>query len=126
MSERFFRIILGVILLVIIYFDSKYAIYTYVAIVLFEGVTNFRIPGIISRVRYGQYPDIRMSTIDTRFNFEAERALRIAIAVLIIVSYVLYAELLWFLPWFIGIMLVSAGITNICPMFMSFKWLGFR
>lgn len=125
MSERYFRIILGSSLLIILYFDVKYALYTYIGIMFFEGITNLRIPIILSRLRYGELTEPPEAT-NFRINFEAERALRLAIGIFLIISYIFFAELLWFIPWFIGIMLLSAGITNNCPMYATFKWLGFK
>ena len=53
MSERIFRIILGVTLLAILYFDIPNAIYFYLAVLIFEGITNWRVPALVSRQRYG-------------------------------------------------------------------------
>ena len=125
MSERYFRIILGSSLLVIIYFDAKYALYAFIGMMFFEGITNLRIPTLISRFRYGT-PVVLPVTTECRVNFEAERALRLSIGLSLLISYVIFPELLWFIPWFIGIMLLSAGITNNCPMYAIFKWLGFK
>jgi len=125
MSERYFRTILGSSLLIIMYLDAKYALYTYIGIMFFEGITNLRIPIIISCLRYGELAESPV-TNPFRVNFEAERALRLAVGVSLIISYTFFAELLWFIPWFIGIMLLSAGITNNCPIFATLKWLGFK
>jgi len=125
MSERYFRIVLGSSLLIILFFDFKVLAYVYIGIVFIEGVTNYRIPSIITRIKYGSFPNYDLVG-DSRINFEAERALRILIALFLVLSYFMFAELLWFLPWFISIMLLAAGITNICPMQMSLKWLGFK
>jgi hypothetical protein len=38
----------------------------------------------------------------------------------------MYREQIWFFPWFIGFMLFMAGMTNICPMVMGLRWIGFR
>ncbi|MDH3513806.1 MAG: DUF2892 domain-containing protein, partial [Gammaproteobacteria bacterium] len=64
--------------------------------------------------------------VKARVNFEAERALRLAVAGFLIVSYVFFNESLWFFPWFIGFALFGAGLSGICPMVMGFRWLGFR
>lgn len=124
MTERTYRIILGVSLLAILYFDAKYAMLVYIAFLVFEGITNWRIPLLITRLKNGSAQ--KESEVQSRIKFDAERMLRLLIAAFLIVSYHFYPNLLWFFPWFIGIMLLSAGITNICPMFLTLKWAGFR
>jgi hypothetical protein len=126
MSERFFRIVQGVVLMVALYFDLNYVVYAYIGIILFEGISNWRIPIIFSRIRYGSNTIAVDSDSTSSYNFEAERVLRLIVAIFVILSFVLYNELLWFFPWFIAIMLLSAGITNICPMFLFLRWMGFR
>lgn len=125
MTERFYRIILGVILMVIVYFELNYAMFVYVGLLFIEGATNWRVPTIISHLRYGKNLS-KINISASRINIEAEQILRLIIAVFVIISYFLYPELLWFFPWFVGIMLLSAGLTNICPMGLSLKWIGFK
>ena len=127
MTERSFRLILGGVLILALYLDSHGLMYAYLSVLLFEGITNYRIPIVVSRLRGGKRregpePDAR----GTRINFETERALRLIIAVLIVVSFVVFHEELWFVPWFIGFSLVMAGITGICPMAILLTWMGFR
>jgi hypothetical protein len=52
--------------------------------------------------------------------------LRLVVAALLIISYVIFHEQLWIIPWFIGFMLFMAGLTNICPMAMMLRWTGFK
>lgn len=125
MTERIYRIILGVSLLTILYFDVHYALYFYVALIMLEGITNFRMPIVITFFRTGEKPQY-VSSSTARFNFDAERMLRIVIAILVFISFTIYPDALWFFPWFIAIMLLSAGITNNCPMFLLIKWAGFK
>jgi len=92
----------------------------------FEGVTNLRVPIIVSRLRYGRgMVDENSDPMVCRFSFEAERMLRIVVLLLIILTYIVF-PVAWFFPWFIGVMLLLAGITNICPMVMFMRFLGFR
>lgn len=130
MSERVFRIILGIILLAALYFDLRLVIYGFIIVILFEGITNWRIPIIISRLQGASSvaaSECALSPGDrARVNFEAERALRIAVAVFLIISYLVFSKELWFFPWFIGFALFGAGLSGICPMVMGFRWLGFR
>ena len=130
MSERIFRVILGSVLLLLLYFELRMAVYGFILIILFEGITNWRIPVLISRMggdRNAGIADCELSPgAKARFNFEAERALRLAVAVLLFISYVVFPVELWFFPWFIGFALFGAGLNGICPMVIGFRWLGFR
>lgn len=130
MTERTFRIILGAILLAALYFEWPMAIYGFIVIMLFEGITNWRIPILVSRLSGNAHLDVTECRISpgekARINFEAERALRLVVAAFLVISYVLFGKGLWFFPWFIGFALFGAGLSGICPMVMGFRWLGFR
>ena len=129
MSERMFRVLQGIILLAGLYFDLRWLIYGLIVVLLCEGITNLRIPLLISRMRGVQFaakPECAISPGASRINFEAERALRLAVAGFLIISYLLFSEQLWFFPWFIGFALFAAGLSGMCPMVMGFRWLGFR
>jgi hypothetical protein len=128
MSERLFRIILGASLLLLLSMQWHDFIYAYIGIVMFEGITNLRVPILISKARYGSnYNDAVKECGGTeKFSFEAERMLRLLVATFLIVSFVLFNDVLWFFPWFIGVMLLMAGLTNICPMVMGLRWLGLK
>ena len=128
MSERVFRFILGASLIFLLYLQADALVYVYIGVLLFEGVTNWRVPLLVSRLRYGA--DFRMQDVLSpgcnRISFDAERMLRLIVAVLLIATFVLLPEQTWFFPWFIGFMLFMAGMTNICPMVMGLRWMGFR
>lgn len=125
MSERVFRIVLGGALIVFLYLRTDPPVYAYIGVLLFEGLTNWRIPALVSRLRYGktasQAPLINQGA---RCSFEAERALRLFIAAVLLDSFVLFREQLWVIPWFLGFALLLAGITGICPLAMFFRNLG--
>jgi hypothetical protein len=128
MSERFFRIILGAGLLLFLSLERPELVYAYIGLLLFEGITNWRVPILVSKARYGD--DYRKALKecggDCKTNFEAERMLRFIVAGLLVLTFVLFDSAVWFFPWFIGIMLLMAGLTNICPMVMGLRWLGFK
>ena len=128
MTERTFRMILGGLLLLFLYFEWHVAVYVYIGVLLFEGVTNQRIPTLLSRFRPEQASQaVAIAGNEPyRFGFEAERALRLIIAALLFISFVLFHDTLWFLPWFIGFALTMAGITGICPMAIFMRKVGFR
>lgn len=130
MSERVFRIILGLILLALLYFDQRILIYGFTAFLLFEGITNWRVPILISSVRgvplKGKADYLASMKTLTQINFEAERALRLVVVGFLVLSYVVFGKELWFFPWFIGFALLGAGLSGICPMVLSLRWIGFR
>lgn len=128
MSERFFRFILGTTLILFLFMGWDRAVYGYIYVVLFEGTTNWRIPILISRLRFGT-ASARQSAPDcqrTVLNFDAERVLRLVIAGFLIVSFIDFRDALWFFPWFVGFALVMAGISGICPTAMFFRKIGFK
>lgn len=96
MSERIFRIILGAILLMALYFDLRPVIYGFIIVIVFEGITNWRVPLLVSRLQgapSGVNSDCALSPGDrARINFEAERALRLAVAAFLIISYVVFSK----------------------------------
>lgn len=128
MSERMYRFILGAALILLLYLQADQLVYVCIGILLFEGTTNWRLPLLVSRLRFGAafhssdvlHPDC------VRIPFDAERMLRLVVALLLISTFVLFPEQTWFFPWFIGFMLFMAGLTNICPMVMALRWLGFK
>jgi len=140
MSERSYRLIQGIYILLALYFELNVLIAAYMVVIVFEGLTNWRIPLLVSRLRYGNLAVAHNAGVlnatamhanlpesqPCRFDFEAERLLRLVVFVLLIFTVLIFPELGWFFPWFIGAMLFMAGVTNICPMVMLFRYLGFR
>lgn len=126
MSERAYRFILGASLIVLLYLQDPVLVFAYMGILLFEGITNWRIPIIVSKLRYGSDYRDPFTGNSPRFEFDAERMLRLIVFLLLLLSYVVMPEPAWFFPWFIGFMLFMAGMTNICPMVMGLRWMGFR
>lgn len=116
-------------LLAALYFEWPTVVYVYIGVLLFEGITNWRIPILLSRLNGDQALANTCSLSpgeNARLQFEAERALRLVVAAFLIISYVIFSKDLWFFPWFIGFALFGAGLSGICPMVMGFRWLGFR
>lgn len=130
MSEKNFRILLGAWLIVGLLINVPYVIYALVGLLLFEGITNLRVPGLVTRARLGKQANIKKEAEDfnpnARTSFEAERGLRLIVAILILVPMISTAELLWLLPWFVGFALIGAGLSGICPMVLTLRWLGLR
>jgi hypothetical protein len=120
-------LILGGTLLLFLYLQRTDLLYVYICIIAFEGLTNWRIPILISKVRYGYASrDTAEAAVGTyRYNFESERALRLAVAVCLVV-FVLFPKGLWFFPWLLGFVLTMGAMTGICPGAIFFKKLGFK
>jgi hypothetical protein len=138
MTERTYRIFLGAALLVILYLSAIYErndlIYAYIGVLFFEGITNWRIPTIASALQNKIlvnpatliHNHSENNSAPIFFSFEAERVLRLVMALLLVLPFILSIEFLWVLPWFIACMLLLEGVTDICPMLMFFRWLGFK
>lgn len=130
MSERFYRLILGATLLVALYVPLTGVVYGLIAILIVEGVTNARVPALVTALRrrwFRALPaplDVSPAS-DYRFAFEAERVWRL-IAALVLTAGMTDPDALWFLPWFMGFALLGAGVSGVCPMLISVQWLGFR
>ena len=127
MSERGFRAIQGLYLLSALYFEAIPLLYAFMVLTAVEGLTNLRVPLVISRLRFGKAA-LATNTEDNsyKYKFEAERLIRLTVLSLLIVAVLVVPDTLWFLPWFVGAMLFMAGVSNICPMAIFYHWLGFR
>ena len=139
MTERTFRIFLGAGLFILLYSSAISGrtdlILFYIGLLVFEGITNWRLPGLLTKIKN----KISYSTpslgkqylpgeIAHHFSipFEAERAMRLVVAILLVFPLFVSADIMWIVPWFVASMLLLAGVTNICPMVMFFRWLGFK
>ncbi len=127
MNERLFRLILGGALLLVLLSERADLFYLYIGIITFEGLTNWRIPLLISKIRYGQGCCDRSDggSMAFKYNVDAERILRLVIAGILAASLFL-PKTLWFIPWFVGFALSMAGMTGICPMAILIKKIGFK
>ncbi|MDV3238063.1 MAG: hypothetical protein LOY58_04350 [Gammaproteobacteria bacterium] len=124
MTERSFRLVIGIWLVAALFFALPVGIHALMAVLLVEGVTNWRVPGLLSRLR-----GIAMAEpppAGSRISFEAERALRLLIVGLLALALFGLPELLWWVPWFIGFALIGAGLSGICPMVQALRWVGMR
>ena len=130
MSNRIYRLLFGAMLLLALYFDLYPLLYALIGLSVFEALTDIRIPGLISRIRYGTEGDPLEGSLGIHFvqrcNFEAERGWRLTVAALLAISIFVLPEALWFLPWFMGFAILGAGVSGVCPMFLALKWAGLR
>lgn len=132
MSDRTYRLILGALLLISLYFDLNYLMYALIAILFLEGVTNWRIPLLVRKLRgdsaAAPETDKNLAPIQSnyRFNIEAERVWRLIVSLMLLVTYVLFYAQLWFFPWFMGFAIFGAGASGVCPALIGVKWIGCR
>ena len=126
MSEKNFRIVLGAWLVAALLINSPNLMYALVGLLLFEGITNLRVPKVLVGLRSGAAAefDAASSNPNARISFEAERGLRLIVAALIVVPLTGFGSFLWLLPWFVGFALIGAGLSGICPMVLALRWLG--
>lgn len=138
MTERTFRIYLGAGLFLLLYISATNGntnlILYYIGLLIFEGVTSWHVPKILNALKnktnHNEFVENNSSyrkTMSTaRIPFAAESAMRLVVALILIIPLIFSADILWIIPWFVASMLLLAGVTNICPMVMFFRWLGFR
>lgn len=132
MTERTFRIVLGALLLAGLYLEWPPLVWTLIGILLFQGITGWRIPQLISRLRYGAEVPVGACCAIPRdddaigHRFEAERLLCLMVAGILAPTYGLWSSQFWVVPWFIGFALFGAGLSGMCPMILALKRLGFR
>ncbi|HHJ17008.1 MAG TPA: DUF2892 domain-containing protein [Gammaproteobacteria bacterium] len=130
MSNRLYRMMFGIALLLGLYFDALPVLYALIALAGFEAVTNLRIPRVVSKLRYGNTGDPCEGSLGIPFHartaFEAERGWRLTVAAMLALGVFAYPEALWFVPWFMGFAILGAGISGVCPMFLAMKWAGLK
>jgi hypothetical protein len=131
MMDRCFRLLLGMALLVLLYLDSRTGMAVLIAYLVFEGVTNWRIPILTKRYFSGgddsacDVLPLKVSS-PARVSFEAERALRLVLALILALSLYIYPESFWWMSWFVAFTVTGAGISGVCPMLASLRMPGFR
>jgi hypothetical protein len=131
MSERFFLFIVGAFILATLYVDIDVMIYGLCLWLLFEGISDIRLTTLSQHLLRKPVP-AGLTTFRTqqRFNFDAFRAWRLTVAVMLGTSFLLVREydieVLWFFPWFMGFAILGAGVSGVCPVLLLIRWLGFR
>jgi len=129
MTERAYRLVVGLSMLGFLFFQLEYAMWALLILMALEGLTNWRIPILVSKVLYPN-DNIKVSEAENQnssFNYEAEQMLRWIIFTLVLLGTITYTgEALWFFPWFVGLMLLLAGVTGICPMVMALRKIGLK
>lgn len=127
MTERTYRFVLGAALTLLLYFHIESLQYVYVGVLLWEALTGFRVPLMVSRWRYGpDYNDALRNSSAYRFKFEAERGMRLVFTLVIVAAFFVIPPDYWFISWLVAIALFLSGLVNYCPMVMMLRWIGFR
>ena len=132
MTERMFRLCIGASILAALCLEQRLLMVGLIAVLVFEGLTNWRIPLLVSRLRYGA--DVPPADENTcwpihaffKIGFDAERAWRFTVAIMLGLTYLMYYDQAWFIPWFMGFAIFGAGLSGVCPMLLSLKLIGFR
>ena len=131
MSERFFLFIVGVYILTGLYFEVDMMIYLLSLWLVFEGVTNLRLT-TFSQKFIGKTVPAGLTVFQTqqRFSFDAFRAWRIMVAVMLGGAFLLLnehdIEIVWFFPWFMGFAIMGAGASGVCLMIFFISWIRFK
>lgn len=131
MSERLFLFIVGAYILTGLYFEIDVMIYSLSVLLLLEGLTNIRITTLSqSLMRQAVPAGLTVFQTSQHFNFDAFRAWRIMVAVMLGGSFLLLKEhnieVVWFFPWFMGFAIMGAGASGVCPMILFIRWAGFK
>ena len=129
MTERAYRLLIGILIIAFLFFEFKYAMWILVILMCFEALTNLRVPIVASKLLYPN-DIIRVTEGENQscsVNYEAERMLRwITMSLILLGISTLTEDQLWYLPWLVGLMLLLSGITGICPMVMALRKLGLK
>lgn len=130
MSNRLYRFLVGLAILIALYFDQTYVIWGMIAMMAFESLSGLQLPIAVSRFRGIAAPPIDEGSLGLvfkeRFRFSAERAWRLTVAIVLLLTYVVFPSQAWFFPWFIAFTLIGAGLSGVCPVLLLGKWIGFR
>lgn len=131
MSERVFLFIVGAYILIALYLGIDLMIYLLSLWLLFEAITNIRLTTLSQKIMNKSVPaGLIVFQTKQRFDFDAIRAWRMVVAVLLGGSLLLLkeqnVEYVWFFPWFMGFAIMGAGASSVCPVLLFIRWIGFK
>lgn len=130
MSNQVYRLLLGNVLLVSLYFDATAALHVVIGILLLEGLTNRLIPNVLSQMRFGHACDVDEGSLGIAFrcrtSVTAERAWRFMVATMLVIGVIVFPKSMWFFPWFMAFAIFGAGLSGVCPMYLFLKQSGFK
>jgi hypothetical protein len=126
MTNRLYRLIVGTIMLISLYFEIKYVVYFLISMMILEGLTSWSIPKLIIKLR-GVAPNVDLNAqSNCKINIEAERAWRLMIGIAFLISYIVFPLQLWVVPWFLAFVIFGAGASDVCPGLLFMKKVGFK
>ena len=128
MTNRLYRGLLGVLILIFLYLGQPWLIYTLIGLLFFEALTGVTLPQIVNKI-FGLTPLVDESRYENpkpRWNFSAERVWALLVGALLLLSYGLLYQSLWVIPWFFGFAIFGSGISRVCPALLVIRWAGFR
>ncbi len=131
MTDRNYRTLLGLLILVALYFNLDWLMIGLIVVLIAESITNLRIPRLICMLRNCALKEQRFVYADAaelqspRFSIEAERVWRFVVGSFLMLGFI-YIDLLWFFPWFMGFAIFGAGLSGVCPVLLAIRWLGFK
>jgi hypothetical protein len=131
MSERFFLFLVGAYILIALYLEINSMIYLLSLWLLFEAITDIRLTNLSQQLIRKPLPaGLTVFQSHPRYNFDAFRAWRISVAVMLGGSFILLneqnIEVVWFIPWFMGFAILGAGVSGVCPVLLLLRWIGFK
>ena len=134
MTDRTYRTLVGLVLLMGLVLDNALMVYALVVMMFLEGITNLRVPKAVCKFRncvaarnneaaIVYIPE--MTNPDFRFNAESERVWRLVVGSMLFITFYFYDQL-WFFPWFMGFAIFGAGLSGVCPVLLAIRWIGFK
>lgn len=131
MSERFFLFVVGAYILIALYLEINVMIYLLSLWLLFEAITDIRLTHLSQQLLRKPLPaGLTVFQSHPRYNFDAFRAWRLTVAVMLGGSFILLneqnIEVVWFIPWFMGFAILGAGVSGVCPVLLLIRWIGFK
>jgi hypothetical protein len=124
MTNRTYRLLLGIAILLILYFDLTLAMYGLIGVLFIEGLTNWRIPLLVNRIL--QRPAEQREPRANKWPPQAEQAWRLLIGVMLLLTAVVFKDVVWFMPWFLGFAILGAGVSGVCPGLFGLRAVGCR
>lgn len=128
MAQRNYRIFIGVLLLIFLYFKLDAFMWGLIAVLLLEGITNIRFSRRITGLRTAPVKAETATAIAPcpGLGFDAERMMSLLVGLMLWMSYFWLNDLLWFLPWFLVIALIGSGASGFCPMLIALRRMGLK
>jgi hypothetical protein len=127
MTDRIYRLLLGIAILVALYFDMTRVMYGLIGAMLLEGATNWRIPLLLNRLLRLPGANIQpMGPFSNPWPLHSEQIWRLVVGFMLLLTAVLFKESVWFLPWFMGFAILGAGMSGVCPMMYGLYAVGCR